>query len=308
MKKVAQLSVRLSDFENDLLNYITEGEGLYKLDVFNFDDFEIFTKKVDKWVYEVGNLIKNSFSDGDNIFFTKYEHLCSYKHINTVAPDLVQNTKHAKRIFYDKIRFLKNIIIDCKIGDLISNPALVNVSKRSNLTIQEKEDFLLDKLYQLRNIQSDSYFSVPYLFLINGVSLDSKDESAGIAQSLSQKDLISVAITKGECDAKISINGVRYIQNKLRQSTTSSALNEEHEELYRKIDSILLRLDKLDENYSIVYNGLEELKKLVPKLNKKEFKQIVLGKFMDFVLNKVLTLENAQTIIENITDSNRLLE
>lgn len=91
----------------------------------------------------------------------------------------------------------------------------------------------------------------------------------------------------------------------LRESETNNPNDYFSEETRQDIIS---RLNLLEENIKermdignqIVFEEVEEVKDLITFLNKKNFVEIIKGKFGDLVLNQVISKEVANTIIESI--------
>lgn len=73
-------------------------------------------------------------------------------------------------------------------------------------------------------------------------------------------------------------------------------------------DKMSAKLDKLEEmlikqgyGQEIIFNEIEELKKLTKKLNKKNWGEVIKGKFIGLALGEILTKESAVKAIEFLT-------
>jgi hypothetical protein len=76
-------------------------------------------------------------------------------------------------------------------------------------------------------------------------------------------------------------------------------------------DKMSAKLDKLEEmlikqgyGQEIIFNEIEELKKLTKKLNKKNWGEVIKGKFIGLALGEILTKESAVKAIEFLTGTN----
>lgn len=73
--------------------------------------------------------------------------------------------------------------------------------------------------------------------------------------------------------------------------------------LFEKLDEIEKILIKLGYGQEIVFNEIKDAKKLTKKLNKKNWTEIITGKFVDLGLSEVISIEMARKVTELITGS-----
>jgi hypothetical protein len=76
---------------------------------------------------------------------------------------------------------------------------------------------------------------------------------------------------------------------------------ESQEKMFGKLDELSKMLEKLGYGQEIIFKEIEELKELTEKLNKKNFGEIIKGKFLDLVIGGVINKEAAVKAIEFIT-------
>jgi len=102
---------------------------------------------------------------------------------------------------------------DCLLMFSICDPIIKNKSfevERSDLSVQQKLDFLLTKLYALR--KTDRFWSANLLFILNDVVMDNWDESTQIVQSLGKKGYVETIKNATGDFSKITVSGKQQIE------------------------------------------------------------------------------------------------
>ena len=61
------------------------------------------------------------------------------------------------------------------------------------------------------------------------------------------------------------------------------------------------QIQKLEFGQEIIFNETEEIKELITALNKKNWTELIKGKFRDLILTEVISLETAELLIQTIT-------
>ncbi|MCD8416143.1 hypothetical protein LNI90_11875 [Tenacibaculum dicentrarchi] len=84
--------------------------------------------------------------------------------------------------------------------------------------------------------------------------------------------------------------------------TNYDAINQSQEKLNSKIEEIIELLTKQGFGQEILFNELQELKELYPKLNKKNWGQVLKGKLIDLGIAQVINQEVAETIFKGLTE------
>jgi hypothetical protein len=73
------------------------------------------------------------------------------------------------------------------------------------------------------------------------------------------------------------------------------------ENLLEKLNKIEIMIGKLGPGQEVVFNEISDLKKLTKRLNQKNWKEIIKGKFGDLVVDKIITIEVAQNAFHLLT-------
>lgn len=73
------------------------------------------------------------------------------------------------------------------------------------------------------------------------------------------------------------------------------------DEISNKIDEIESQIAKLGIGQEVVFNEIHDVKKLAKKLTKKNWKEIIKGKFLDLALEKIISVDFAKNVIEFLT-------
>ena len=73
-------------------------------------------------------------------------------------------------------------------------------------------------------------------------------------------------------------------------------------EINNKIDKIIAILEKQNFGQEILFNELQELKELYPKLSKKNWGQVLKGKLIDLGFAQIINQEIAEKIFTELTN------
>jgi hypothetical protein len=97
--------------------------------------------------------------------------------------------------------------------------------------------------------------------------------------------------------------GFLELFNSLKDGVTDyDKITESQIELNKKIDEIIATLNKQNFGQEILFNELQELKELYPKLSKKNWGQILKGKLIDLRFAQVINQEIAENIFTELTN------
>jgi hypothetical protein len=77
-----------------------------------------------------------------------------------------------------------------------------------------------------------------------------------------------------------------YLEESKKVKEEQKEKETEAKEMNNKIDDILDRLTKMGYGQEIIFDEIQELKELHPKLNKKNWKQIIMGKLGEVIISK----------------------
>jgi hypothetical protein len=75
------------------------------------------------------------------------------------------------------------------------------------------------------------------------------------------------------------------------------------EDIFEKLNEMETMLTKLGFGQEIVFNEMNDLRKLTKKLNKKNWSEIIKGKFIDLGLSGIISVDVAKKVIEILTGS-----
>lgn len=256
--------------------------------------------QVKNWMEEVQNCLIESFDEDITEFAndfrtsrnTGYRILVRHKSIQDYIKEELENlNSKAKTLQY----WLKMI----GISDAVIRPNEINLDNRKNLDIDEILEILLDKLYELYD---NYYYSITAILEGNGIQLKRYDEERELAKTLENLGYVKLVYTKS-VTAQLTIEGKRFVEQKRKaQSTDYSKINSTEKELNQKVDDIIEYLEKLGYGHEILFEELQDLKCLYPKLNKKNWGEVLKGKLIDLGLAKVLTPELMNSIFKELTD------
>lgn len=83
--------------------------------------------------------------------------------------------------------------------------------------------------------------------------------------------------------------------------TNYNKISESQKEINNKIDEIILTLKNQNYGQEILFDELQELKELYPKISKKNWGQLLKGKLLDLALDQIINTETAKDIFMAIT-------
>lgn len=103
--------------------------------------------------------------------------------------------------------------------------------------------------------------------------------------------------------AQLTISGKMHIEEKRKRITPNyEKISDDSESINKKIDDLLIKLEKLGYGQEIIFNELDELKDLYTKLSKKNWAQLVKGKIIDLGLSQAINVDVMKIIFETITN------
>jgi hypothetical protein len=173
------------------------------------------------------------------------------------------------------------------------------LEKPENVTsIQAKTDFILDKLYSVFN---DNFYSIEFIFDLAGITHRS-EESIELAEALQKKGYVtSKDYFSKSAFVKLTVKGAAYVERRNKTNLKKRAQKKE-EELNKKVDIVLEKLQNLGYGQEIIFEEIEELKSLSGKLKKKTWIQLLKGKVIDLAMDQVINNETATYILETFSE------
>lgn len=169
-------------------------------------------------------------------------------------------------------------------------------------TIQKKLDYLMNSLYL---VLSDNFYSIEYLLDLNGIDYrDGEPEELG--ENLRRKGYLKSSDHRDKF-VKLTVKGTAYIERK-REGISKKRNQKQEDEINKKVDLVLAKLQSLGYGQEVIFNEIEELKSLSGKLNNKTWIQLLKGKVIDLAVDQVINKETASYIFETFSEgASRLL-
>jgi len=166
------------------------------------------------------------------------------------------------------------------------------------VSIQDKTDFILDKLYTVFN---DNFYSVEFIFDLAGIT-HRNGEAAELAESLQKKGYVtSKDYFNKTAFVKLTVKGAAYVERK-QKANQKKRTQKKEEELNKKVNIVIEKLQSLGYGQEVIFNEIEELKSLSGKLKKKTWVQLLKGKVIDLAMEQVINKETATYILESFTE------
>jgi hypothetical protein len=164
-------------------------------------------------------------------------------------------------------------------------------------SMQSKQDYIMDLLYEVFN---DNFYSIRAMLDLNFIEYR-KDEPEELGAILSKKGYV---LTKGygkDNYVKLTVKGASYVERK-RKATDKKKAKKKEEEINKKIDVVLEKLESLGYSQEIIFEEIEELKSSSHKLNKKNWVQLLKGKVIDLAVSQVINKETASYILDILSE------
>lgn len=99
-----------------------------------------------------------------------------------------------------------------------------------------------------------------------------------------------------------------YISDSQSNNQDDYFSKDEISEFEVKLDELLSKVTTLEDKYDIFYNEIQDLKNSLKKQSKKHWKEMYVGKLLDFVIGKVLSKESINLAYKLISgDSSNIL-
>lgn len=162
---------------------------------------------------------------------------------------------------------------------------------------KDKKNYLLKALYEHRF--DDSYYAVATI--LEQVTSVTQTEVFELCKDLENRGLIKMAGHKDGVNATITAVGVEYIEDFIHVFPEEERLTDKEKAQYIiLLDELLERIKLLELGQEIIYDDLKaelsEVKQILEILNKKNIKQLLLGKLVDVGLGEI-----SEKIVNEIT-------
>lgn len=251
----------------------------------------LFLKQKNEIDERIASVITESFNDPDDWIIDKYQHAGIDRfidwHYQGKETTLEDNANSEKRRLYNKRDFLTkfNKILP-HLDIVLDNTPIVSTEK----TVIEDVFYLI--LFKLKQLKDDNYHSIKWLLHGNGIFLVREEKE--LKEIVEELERSSFIITNGN-SAQITIKGELQLGKWQRSRNRKKAVQSKN-----SIDEVTAELKKLGLGQEILFDELEELKKLSSTLNKKNWKQLVKGKLVDLTLSKIIDLDTAKFVFSKV--------
>lgn len=288
-------SQQIDDFAANA-NGILQKESLIKEE----SELEQVKIEIKEWNTFSYKYLKESFDEENNELAIGFYNAKPDRYmIGNFKKDFRQTKKEVFEDFKEKLKTLIYYKRILSISDAIIKPDIINIADRSSFTTEEILDLILEKLYDLYD---DFYHSLLTILEGNGIKLKRHREESELAQLLENNGYINLVHTK-DTSAQLTTLGKMYVEEKRKTYQEKyDDINETQEEINKKVDEIIEHLTKLGLGQEIIFNEIQELKELYPKLNKKSWGQIVKGKLIDLALAKLIEKDTLNYIYHALTN------
>lgn len=288
-----KLICSLDTFKIKAHNLIEGSQILENSEVFNQVTFQSLKTKIKEWEDQLFSLLLESFEDPNEYLKMKFTaanfpryHMIYYSGMEIAFEEEVQELKHH---LFDK---------RCLLHDFLRVlPVLDGVTSKKNEKIQNAPSnifaLILEKLHILKDGQ---FYPIDLILEGNGIELiNGKEELEQLINEMVKKSWI---LKTGTNAGKITFKGEIELERLRRINRKNESTH-----ISNKIDSIILKLEKLGYGQEILFEELEELKGLYPKLNKKHWSQILKGKLLDLAVDKVIDMTVVKLISDDFFDN-----
>ncbi|MDC9724038.1 MAG: hypothetical protein PSN34_14875 [Urechidicola sp.] len=166
---------------------------------------------------------------------------------------------------------------------------------KDNFPLYANELVSADFIKSKENYEIESEFEI-LLSVINhyncGTVTDARNEDHG------------ASVEKNGNTAKFKRDGgFLELFDSLKDGVTDyDKITESQIEINKKIDEIIATLEKQNFGQEILFNELQELKELYPKLSKKNWGQVLKGKLIDLGFAQIINQEIAEKIFTELTN------
>jgi hypothetical protein len=296
-----KLNVPFSEFKEGLLSFKKELDSLSESNITNETELTDTKTKLSDIKKRCGGFISKYISGSLS---------------NNLSNDIInenlynfgqQPLQQAKKNFLTRINERKDTIDYILQVVELSDPLMFGKSfeqKRENMSVSEKQEFLLSKLYDAR--KTNRPWDANTIFEINQVSLDNYDEAREIATILSNAGLIETHGWGRGLACKINATGKGYYEENILPKKSSYTFYEEYTDKYtveefeenlRNVEETLnRRMAGMEEKIQVIMDELKSAKEHIDKLDKKSFSQLIKGKLVDIAADKLITKETITAI------------
>jgi dsDNA-binding SOS-regulon protein len=287
--KNLKLITPIDSFTKRIENILFKNEIELDKSIKSDEDLTLFKKRVKSWQNEILNELECSFTNHETYFRDRL------MPIDDSLPSRyeIQNKRtngEKKDVIMKKLNQQKDFVFDFKnvlpILDKVNN-------KKDIIRIEfnKPTEIIYLILSKLKILKDGNYFRIDLILAGNGIDLkNGVQEYFEYVDELKKNKWVDF---EGNYLGKITLKGEIYLEKQKKFFT-----KKESDLISKKIDLIILRLEKLGYGQEILFEELEELKDLYTKLNKKNWSQILKGKLLDMVGKKIIDM----TVVQLVSD------
>lgn len=92
-----------------------------------------------------------------------------------------------------------------------------------------------------------------------------------------------------------------YLYESQPKNNSDYFSKESQEKIFEKLDEIQQMLTKQGFGQEIIFNEIDDLKRLTNKLSQKNWREIIKGKFLDLIIENLITIESAKAAFKILT-------
>ena len=167
----------------------------------------------------------------------------------------------------------------------------VDTAARARFTMQQKLNFLLEKLVVLDD--GSSYYPLGYLLHANGFLFKSDVQLREMAGLLEDNGHVERMGGIGEeVSARITVSGQLYVEEHLSPYKEDySGISDDRKVINEMINQVKEKLSAVGAGQEVLFDELEDLRALYGKLSKKNWGELLKGKLVDLALDRVISKE-----------------
>lgn len=297
-----QLVKPWAEFKTELESFSEEGKSLKNMPAISAEDIEAMERAIADWDQQIRLWLESSFNMPRNKFLIGY-HNAGANNFNIPGQSFAKDQqifllKGKIQTRTDALFMFERIL---SVSDAVIAPGTIDLSARANLTIKQKQEFILQKLYALYD---DLYYPLLDILEGNGIIMRRKGEAAEIAEMLENLGYVDqIAHIGSSVQIRLTTTGAQMMEESVSPATENyDDIRYSYAEMSAKIDQVNEELKKSNLGHEILYNELQELKELYVTLNKKSWGQLLKGKLFDVALGKLVDNATIAFVYEAITD------
>lgn len=290
-----KLVIPIDDFVKKINSVLFKDEIEFNTKIIESEeDLRLLDNEIKMWEFDILSTMDKSFSGGKEYFIQKM-YRKDYSIINRTDFFNKKTIADKKDILIQDYIKNKNFIFDFSIVI----PVLDKVNCKKNIFLfkyEKPSEIIYLILSKLRDLKDGNFFRIDIILEGNGIELKN-----GIQEFFEYTNVLE---KNGWVDfddkfsGKITLKGEIFLekQNKM-------FLKMESDMVSKRIDLIIAKLEKLGFGQEILFEELEELKSLYSKLNKKNWAQVLKGKIVDLVLDKIIDTSAAKIISDDLLEN-----